>query len=260
MSRHVCCLVALLHLNLAAFGMSDEDSLKSATQDKSRDLTQPVIARDLEFEEVDGLVAVEAEDFFDQSLIDTRAWFRSSAEATPDVLPDGDGPHYVGASGGSYLEVLPDTRRTHDDRLINGENFSPKAGEMAVLSYRVHFNTPGRYYVWARTHSTGTEDNGLHVGIDGTWPESGQRMQWTAKNQWFWDSKQRTQENHSGEPGKLYLDIEEPGEHVINFSMREDGFEFDKWLMTTEAGFARPENEGPAPKFRMPKSPASFRR
>ena len=104
----------------------------------------------------------------------------------------------AGASGGAYLEVLPDTRRTHGDKLINGQNFINEPGKMAVLSYKVHFSNPGRYYVWARTHSTGTEDNGLHVGLDGTWPESGQRMQWTAKRTWYWDSKQK---NRGGLPG-----------------------------------------------------------
>ncbi len=39
------------------------------------------------------------------------------------------------ASNGMYIEILPDTRVTHDDELI------------------------------------GAEDNGLHVGMDGKWPE-----------------------------------------------------------------------------------------
>jgi len=61
---------------------------------------------------------------------------------------------------------------------------------MAVLTYNVHFSTPGRYYVWARAYSTGSEDNGLHVGLNGDWPASGQRMQWCqGKNNWRWESK-----------------------------------------------------------------------
>ena len=70
-----------------------------------------------------------------------------------------------------YLEVLPDKRRNNKDKLIHGENFSNEPGKMALLVYPVHFNTPGRYYVWVRAYSTGSEDNGLHVGIDDTWPE-----------------------------------------------------------------------------------------
>jgi hypothetical protein len=118
---------------------------------------------------------------------------------------------------------------------------------MGLLVYPVRFDTPGRYYVWVRAYSTGSEDNGLHVGIDGTWPESGQRLQWCeGKHSWWWESKQRTQKEHCGEPHKIYLDIEQPGLHTIEFSMREDGFEFDKWLMTTDRDFARPVGPGPA--------------
>ncbi len=193
------------------------------------------------------MIAVEAEAFFKQTDTEVRAWYLTSAGDAPDVEPDGDPPHVDGASGGVYLEILPDTRRSHDDKLIAGENFSNMPAPMATLYYKVFINTPGRYYVWARLYSTNTEDNGLHVGIDGKWPASGSRMQWTAKNQWFWDSKQRTQEVHVGVPGLLFLDIEEPGEHVIMFSMREDGTEFDKWLMTLDPDFARPEGTGPEP-------------
>ena len=38
----------------------------------------------------------------------------------------------------------------------------------------------------------GSEDNGVHVGLDGRWPESGQRWQTVQKQQWAWDCKQRT--------------------------------------------------------------------
>ncbi len=65
----------------------------------------------------------------------------------PDVKSDGDPPYLADASGGAYLEILPDTRRTHDDPLVTGENFSDEPGRLAVLHYIVHFDTPGRYYV-----------------------------------------------------------------------------------------------------------------
>ncbi|MEP5991261.1 MAG: hypothetical protein ABJ301_18555, partial [Rhodopirellula bahusiensis] len=128
---------------------------------------------DAVFTETDGFVKVEAEDFASQSNTDKRAFYLTTAESTPSVKPDGDPAHAAEASGGAYLEILPDTRRTHADKLIRGTNFSPEAGKMAVLTYRVQVQTPGRYYVWVRAYSTGSEDNGLHVGIDGTWPDSG---------------------------------------------------------------------------------------
>lgn len=212
------------------------------------------------FQEVDGLVAVEAEHFTQQTQMDTRAFHLTTSDRVPEISPDGDPSHVAGASGGAYLEILPDTRRTHADKLIHGTNFQPTPGKMAVLTYKVNFNTPGRYYVWARAHSTGPEDNGLHVGLDGKWPETGQRMQWcTGKQSWYWESKQRTEAAHCGEAHKIYLDIDKAGEHTIHFSMREDGFEFDKWLMTTDREFERPADVGPKSVVHSGDKPQSFK-
>jgi len=122
-------------------------------------------------------------------------------------LKDPDSLEYLNASGLSFIELLPDT--------------------------------PGRYYVWVRAFSPGTEDNGLHAGLDGEWPESGQRMQWCeGKDQWTWESRQRTEENHCGEGKKIFLDIEKAGRHILMFSMREDGFAFDRWQLSL--GYTRP--------------------
>ncbi|MHC4743391.1 MAG: DUF5060 domain-containing protein [Planctomycetota bacterium] len=203
------------------------------------------------FEETDGIVAVEAEHFAVQTLTSLRRWYLTTTATTQQITPDGDPSHADSASGGAYLEVLPDTRRTHGDKLISGQNFMNEPGKMAVLTYNVYLNTPGRYYVWVRAYSTGSEDNGLHVGLDGAWPASGQRLQWCeGKKSWRWESKQRTNKVHCGEPYKIYLDVEKPGLHTISFSMREDGFEFDKWLMTKDKNFARPNNAGPAERAR----------
>ena len=215
------------------------------------DPAQPIVGPDVVFEERDGIVAVEAEHFVQQTFTENRAWQLTAPEGMPDVMPDGDPPHLEGASGGAYLELLPDTRRTHDDVLVHGDNFSNQPGRLAILHYKVHFNTPGRYYVWARAYSTGTEDNGLHVGLDGQWPASGQRMQWCdGKHSWWWESKQRTEQEHCGVPHGIYLDIATAGEHEIQFSMREDGFEFDKFLLTLDRDFSRPGDVGPAPLLR----------
>ncbi|MBM3761328.1 MAG: hypothetical protein FJW36_13905 [Acidobacteria bacterium] len=132
------------------------------------------------------------------------------------------------ASGGFYLEAVPDTRVTANDKLIKGENFTDQPGEMAVLSDRVKFPAAGRYFVWVRAYSKGPEDNRIHVGLNGEWPESGKRMQWCeGKNAWTRASKQRTAAQHCGEPGKIWLDVPAACEHIVNFSLREDGFRFD---------------------------------
>ncbi len=183
----------------------------------------------------DGIVVVEAEDFDAVDREDHRKWYVTTADKDPGIKPDPDPNHAEGASGGAYLEILPDTRRTHDDPLVHGVSFSNKAGQCSVLYYPVNIEEPGRYFVWVRMCCTGSEDNGLHVGLDGKWPSSGQRLQFTGQHgKWQWDSRQRTEKVHTGVLGQIWLDIDKPGLHTIMFSMREDGFEFDKFMLTKQ--------------------------
>ena len=183
--------------------------------------------------QTDGVLVVEAEDFDAVDREDHRKWYLTTADKEPGIKPDPDPNHADGASGGAYLELLPDTRRTHSDPLVNGVSFTNKAGQCSVLYYPVKIETAGRYFVWVRMCCTGSEDNGLHVGLDGKWPASGQRLQFTGHHgKWQWDSRQRTKKVHTGVLGKIWLDIDKPGLHTIMFSMREDGFEFDKFMLT----------------------------
>ena len=195
------------------------------------------------FKEKDGILSIEAEHFYKQTKNDKRSWYVVDESFKSDLI-DADENHASRASGKKYVECLPDTRTNHDEKLIQGENFTNNAGDMAILHYKINIDNPGKYYVWGRVYSTGTEDNGIHVGLNGSWPESGQRLQWCeGKNAWTWESKQRTEEVHCGEPELIYLEIEMPGEHEIQFSMREDGFEFDKFVLTK--AYEKPIGEGP---------------
>ena len=182
--------------------------------------------------EENGFLEVEAEDYHYVSNNGTkRNWILKSEV---DEVEN----HTEKARGNTYLEALPDTRITHDDPLIIGENFFPIAGVGGIISYKVKVTNPGKYYIWVKAFSNGTEDNGLHVGLDEKWPESGERMQWCdGKNKWTWSSAQRVEENHCGTPQTIYLNIEKPGTYIISFSMREDGFEIDKWIMTNNHSF-----------------------
>ncbi|WP_394971078.1 DUF5060 domain-containing protein [uncultured Croceitalea sp.] len=191
------------------------------------------------FDTTNGTIVVEAEDFKAQTKDGVRKWYLAT-DTTPTI--DAITP-LRDASNQNYIEILPDTRQTHDDKLIQGENFSNEPGELAIIDYPINISEPGRYYVWVRAYSTGTEDNGVHVGIDGDWPQSGKRMQWCqGKNAWTWSNRQRTLERHCGIPGLIYLDIDNAGEHTIQFSMREDGFRMDQWILTKDADF-NPEDQ-----------------
>ncbi len=201
------------------------------------------------FEEVDGVLAVEAEHFFEQTNTDIRQWYIITEEVNPIRYFEDEENHASGASGGSYIKILPDTRKSREDPMRTGENFTEQAGLIGVVSYLVHINNPGKYYVWVRAYSQNSEDNGIHVGLNGEWPESGKRMQWCrGKHQWTWASKQRTAEVHCGVEELIYLQFDEPGRHTISFSMREDGFEFDKFVLTKE--YLKPEGTGPAVMLR----------
>lgn len=189
------------------------------------------------FKENNGFLRVEAEDFYLQTNDSIRKWYVIDQNFSTN-LKDADTSHFKSASKKKYIEILPDTRQTHDDKLIPKENFNNNPG-MAVVHYKVNISTPGRYYVWAKVYSTGPEDNGVHVGLNGKWPDSGRRMQWCkGKRSWYWESKQRTKEVHCGIEHAIYLDIDKAGEQVIQFSMREDGFEMDEWLMTTDKNYS----------------------
>ncbi|MFY0606472.1 MAG: hypothetical protein JXR10_07150 [Cyclobacteriaceae bacterium] len=226
---------------LVAIAMTSNISLHG----QELEFSDPIVKEEVVFEEKDGLVAVEAEFFYKQTKTDVRKWYRTTEKESPKIGKDSDPAHVFDASHNAYLEILPDTRATHDDALVKEENFSDDPGQLGVLHYKVKISSPGRYYVWARAHSTGSEDNGIHIGLDGQWPSSGRRMQWCdGKNKWTWSNKQRTKEVHCGIADSLYLDIEQAGEHVIQFSMREDGFEFDKFILTKDVDY-NPTGKGP---------------
>ncbi len=192
--------------------------------------------------ERDGFVQFEAEDFHTQSVTDMRKWYITrEGNDYSHLMRDDDENHAASASGGAYIENLPDTRKNHDEDLIQGENFFPQPGEQAILGYFVEFTTPGRYWVWASAFSTGPEDNGLHIGINGEWPESGQRLQWcVGKHQWSWSSAQRVEHRHCGYPTTIYIDVPTAGVHEIQVSMREDGTEIDQFILVNDRDF-RPE-------------------
>jgi len=238
--------------------------LKAQTNEQAKS----IVTTDLVFNEKSGMVAVEGEHFYKQTRTELRHWFITSKEKVPQAKPDPDEDHIAGASGNAYIEILPDTRVTHSCKLYKLEesnqetlklvNFTDLPGKIAVLHYKVNINTPGRYYVWVRAFSAGSEDNSVHAGFNDTWPENGQRMQWCeGKNAWTWESKQRTEKEHCGVPKQIFLDIVKTGIHDIQFSMREDGFEIDKFILTNDINYV-PQGEGPAINLLKGQLPQAF--
>ena len=188
------------------------------------------------------MIEVEAESFTSKDLKNfKRDFYIYSENSQAAISPDPDEPHLDGASGGAYFEILPDTRVTHDDKLIRKSvhaNFYPVAGAGPEVTYPINVVKAGRYYIWMRAYSTGSEDNGAHIGLNGEWPATAQRIQWCkGKRQWTWSNGQRTEADHCGGAARIYIEIPTTGEHTLNVAAREDGFELDKIVLTTDAEF-----------------------
>lgn len=176
-------------------------------------------------------IRVDAENFTAKS----DSWYLTSPDSIPDIQPDPDGEHTTGASNSAYMELLPDTRVTSLDQLISGTNYWGGPGGGPFLEYYVDVPEPGTYTVWVKMYATGTEDNGIHVGINDTKPLSGHKIQLCGgKNRWSWTSNQRTNDNHCGVTQTITIDVPNAGPNTVTFYAREDGFEIDQFILLKE--------------------------
>ena len=192
----------------------------------------PVFAVDVETTADFIAISFEAEEFISK---DDR-WVMT--DASTGQLPEAEDPdpnHSDTASGGVYFELLPDVRVTHADTFGPPTPFWGRGGDGPTMTWVIEVPEPGRYYIHARAYSTGTEDNGIHFGIDGTWPSTSSRMQFctAGRRAWSWSSAQRDAGGvgSCGLQKTLFVDIEEAGPHTISASAREDGFELDRVVL-----------------------------
>jgi len=186
--------------------------------------------------EIGGMVVVEAEHFTYKrpSGSGGREWYIADGVASTPT-PDPDGFH-AGASGGEYIECLQDERVTHDDPFTPGSFYDASIGGASV-DYPITFATPGTYYPWLRVQSTGTEDNGAHITVNGALEPEGRRIQWCGGG-WQWTNAQRDSGGTScGINGTITINIPEAGTHLISLHQREDGAEIDKFILTNDAGY-----------------------
>ena len=140
-----------------------------------------------------------------------------------------------GYSGWGYVEAQPnnDTNyRTYED-----------VDDSPYLEYTVFFSTPGTYYVWVRGWAANDGDNSLHAGLDGVVTDASDRISNFAFNQWDWS---RTTLDSGSPAATVY--VGEAGLHVFSLFMREDGFQVDKIILTTQDGFT-PVETGLAESF-----------
>lgn len=207
----------------------------------------PLVTTDTTFEEKDGQVVVEAEHFVRQTRDIIRRWFINGGGHAPTTHPDPDPVMVTDASNGMYVEALPDTFVHNHERGVDGANIGLAPGAIAVLHYPVHFTKPGRYYIWTRMRSNDDEDNTFNAGIDDTWPASARCLQFPKlKKVWWWGGVIRDARGPSYPHHRAYLDVPAAGIYTIMYSMREDGSELDKFLLTLDGRMGAPEGGGPA--------------
>ncbi|MCL4402746.1 MAG: malectin domain-containing carbohydrate-binding protein, partial [Acidobacteria bacterium] len=166
------------------------------------------------FLESGGQVTVEAED----GTIVNRAqsWTPQTADA--------------GYSGTTYLTATPN----------NGVYYATGyVGVSPEVQYRIKFATTGTYYVWVRGYSTGPADDSINIGLDGAAVSTGATLSQFTAGEWGWSNMAMDSTY------RITLNVATAGVHTVNAWMREDGFSFDKILLTTDASFT-PSGLGPA--------------
>ena len=148
-----------------------------------------------------------------------------------------------GFAGGGFLRAEPN---------VNVNQGSGYVGVSPEVQFPVRFTTPGTYYVWIRGYGETDVDDSIHVGLDGNAVVTGEMISMfpLAPPVWAWSNSAMDNVR------RATLVIPSAGVHTINAWMREDGFRFDKILLTTDSNLT-PTGNGPAESPRD-NSPASL--
>jgi hypothetical protein len=151
----------------------------------------------------------------------------------PTVVPDHDTSHESSAGNHAYMEALPDYC---NDELVDPYCSEPSPfsdiSDRPRLSYRIHFTTLGEYYLHVRLYYR-RKDNTVIAWRDEL-PDSANTMLICGETrEWVWTSKVQGEGCMEQQPFR----IETEGVHTIHLSMREDGVEIDRFILTTESAF-----------------------
>jgi hypothetical protein len=184
----------------------------------------------------DYVVSVEAENFAGQI----------PGAADPDAhlwVPE---LGFAAYSGAGALRSLPDVLVASGGGPPQDTGYSLNSPR---LDFRVNFVTSGQHFVWVRgTAPVGATDDSVHVGLNGQEVPSADRISgWGTYGgsgyQWV---------NNTMDPGVgAVLGVPTPGVHTINVWMREDGFVFDKLVVTPDATYV-PSAAGPPESALVP--------
>ncbi len=168
----------------------------------------------------DGIVSVEAENFDENTPQGSYMW-----QFATDI---------AGFCGTGFMRAMPagGGEPTGGNRNLDYVARSPR------LDFEVNFIKTGTHYVWVRGYIIGGNDDSAHVGLDGEAPTSDRMQTGSTEDTWEWSNGRR--ENL----GLATIDVADAGVHTINVWMREDGWRFDKIVLTTNPDYT-PSGEGP---------------
>ncbi len=189
---------------------SDLSRIRPRRPNDARGIPDPIIPG-AAFVEEDGLVVMEAEDYHNNVSQGGHDWEFVTA-------PDG-------YSGDGAMKAVPVVGTLNDTGYVES---SPR------VDFQVIFQTTGTYYVRVRAYTADQGDNSCHVGLNFLPVPTSERIGEFLDGQWYWEKYMRT--------GPLAtLEITTPGLHTINVWMREDGFIFDKLVLTTNSSYVPPD-------------------
>lgn len=185
------------------------------------------------------VLAFEAEQ---ASAIDARWVVVDSLLASQGSEGDSDPGHASTASDGRYLELLPDERRAPGDPSSTADAWqTPGVGPR--LEIDLDFPEAGRWEVYARAYSTGSEDDRVFVALDGDFSTAAILDLCDQRDVWVWSKC-----HGDNEPA---VSVPSPGIHTVQLAGLDDGFELDR-VMLARVDAVEPPVEPPV----EPEAPA----
>lgn len=173
------------------------------------------------YQETNGMVVIEAEDFDNSLPVDGKEW-------TPNT-------NLSGYSGTGLVTVEPNTGTNQNTGYANGG--------AARLDYLVHFASSGTYHIWVRGNSSSGSDDSVHASLNDQVINTADRIQIGNGGDWTWSRSTMDNTNAS-------LDVPTAGLHTFNLYMREDGASVDRVILTTDESYNPGSGLGPTTSIR----------
>jgi predicted TIM-barrel fold metal-dependent hydrolase len=183
------------------------DSLVSRPRSVRVNVVRPLA----HFVEEAGQVVIEAEQFAAVIARGGQVWSVASTHA--------------GFMGDGYVAAGPERNRS-----VEPGRFRAEAPE---LRYNVWITRPGTYVVYVRGMATDSGSNSVHVGLDNEEARLADRVGELPSGRWGWarNAFEWDAQFEMTDTTLAVLNIAEPGPHVVNIWMHEDGAMLDRIML-----------------------------